>query len=70
VTDATFWSDAASLIQIKDGATVVWEGKIAANETRHVTFTTPLAISANASVSASVVSSTADCAVNMHGYSI
>jgi len=71
---ATFYTDADSILQIKDGTTVVWETKIDVSVegfTRHITFPEGCLVGTRGNaVSAVVASSTADCAVQLGGYSL
>jgi len=69
---ATFYSDADSVLTIKDGSDVIWEGKLVVatmGNTLHVTFPIPLIGTAGNAVSANVASSTADCAAALGGFS-
>jgi len=67
---ATFYTDADSLLQIKDGSTIVWEGHLDVDvqgTTLHVTFPGGLDGTKGNAVSALIAASSADCRVTFGG---
>ncbi len=72
VTHISGHTDTDSLIQILDGATVVWESKIdvSLEGTSFGFYVGNVAISSNAAAGGKIASSTTDCQVNISGYTI
>ncbi|KKN18467.1 hypothetical protein LCGC14_0955520 [marine sediment metagenome] len=69
VTDIHGWSDAAGLLQLKQGTTVIWEVKVEADKPYFQSFPTPKVGALSALVSATISASTSDCHVGLGGFS-
>jgi len=72
ITSVSGHTDADATLQIKDDTAVVWEGKIDISIEGTQLFPVPPKISATAgnAVSAVISASTADCQVNVSGYTL
>ncbi len=70
ILDLEAFSDAASDIQILDGATVIWQTSIGAGARYSHSFRAVIRGTVGALVAIRVVSSTAKCFANIAGYSI
>jgi len=70
VTDIDGHTDKNSLVQIKDGSTVIFEIAIlaAVDKTFHKEFKTPLISTISTAISAVISDSTADCFVRIGGF--
>ncbi len=70
VTELSGHTDLDSLVQILDGTTVVWESYVDVSAGRAFSFSVHVPITAGTACSGKIDASTADCYVNLGGYTV